>query len=239
MPDGFLTEIGMMRGLTAFLFGICILMGCGQKSELAIVGNTDGMMLREKPSAKEAKVGYAPYNSSVKILGKDGPEETIYGVKARWYKVEYDGKKGWMFSGFLRLQDSTAVADAKPQKMQRPTREPESQDQRKIRSGQNGAKQSGNGYSLACYMADAQSCTYREGRYTPEQEMTFSSACSAKNGVVKPACPTNATFACVFPNTTEYLYITEFAGATAYSRSSKLDFIRIQCEQQNGTFHVR
>lgn len=109
--------------MTLWLFSILLLIACRKnESEIAIVGNRDGMLLREKPNAKEAKLAYAPYNSSVKIIDKGGPEETIYGLKARWYKVEYEGKTGWMFSAFLHSKNNSAGASIDPKKMQAKTR---------------------------------------------------------------------------------------------------------------------
>lgn len=59
-----------------------------------------GINLRIEPNSNAAIIILIPYNESVKIISDDGPFETISGKYAKWIKVEYRRKTGWIWSGF-------------------------------------------------------------------------------------------------------------------------------------------
>jgi hypothetical protein len=82
-------------------------------TELAIVNEPDGMRFRESPSVTGTKIGYAPYKSVITILQKDGPNATIHGITAKWYKIEFQGKVGWMFSAFLKPASAATSSAAR------------------------------------------------------------------------------------------------------------------------------
>lgn len=45
-----------------------------------------------------------PYNELVDLIDKNGDSETIDGQTANWYKVDYKGTTGWLWSGYLEAQ---------------------------------------------------------------------------------------------------------------------------------------
>ena len=75
----------------------------------AIVISKSGLVLREKQGRTSQKMLTIPYESAVKLVaahtGGRGSFETIYGIGSNWYKVNYKGKIGWVFGGFLKRKN--------------------------------------------------------------------------------------------------------------------------------------
>ncbi len=44
-----------------------------------------------------------PNRAKIKMLGLNGPEETLHGVKSRWFRIEYQEAVGWMIGGFVKM----------------------------------------------------------------------------------------------------------------------------------------
>jgi hypothetical protein len=63
-----------------------------------------GLNLRDRPSSSGGVVLTIGYNETVGILDENGLSETINGKTANWYKVDYKGTTGWLWSGYLRKQ---------------------------------------------------------------------------------------------------------------------------------------
>lgn len=63
--------------------------------------STNGLNLRDTPNSNGAVLAKIPYNETVGIVDKNGTSETISGQTANWYKVEYNGTTGWIWSGYL------------------------------------------------------------------------------------------------------------------------------------------
>jgi hypothetical protein len=61
-----------------------------------------GVPISQEPGTNQTEVGFVPFKGVVTVLAADGPQATLHGVTAKWYKVKYQGKIGWMFSGFLQ-----------------------------------------------------------------------------------------------------------------------------------------
>ena len=83
------------------------------KKTIGIVKSKDGMNLRESAGTGSRQIGYMPYLSQLAILDMNGPEEVLYGISSRWYKIEYAEIKGWVFGGFIEI----VVNDAKNEKV--------------------------------------------------------------------------------------------------------------------------
>lgn len=62
-----------------------------------------GLTMREQPGTSGKAVVIIPDGSTVKIIDKGSTEETISGKTGFWYKVDWNGKRGWVFGGFLAL----------------------------------------------------------------------------------------------------------------------------------------
>jgi hypothetical protein len=60
-----------------------------------------GLILREKPDTKSNKLGLIRYNSIVKVTRVTKYQEKISGLHNKWVQIQYNGKSGYIFSGFL------------------------------------------------------------------------------------------------------------------------------------------
>lgn len=73
-----------------------------QKS--AVVISTVGLNLRDEPNSNAKVISTVPYNTTVNIIDISGRSETIQRRTANWYKVDYNGTTGWLWSGYLRTE---------------------------------------------------------------------------------------------------------------------------------------
>lgn len=61
--------------------------------------------MRSAPDLKSDKVGLALIGEPLKILNRESKTEELYGIKANWYKVEWQGKVCYIWGGlFGRLE---------------------------------------------------------------------------------------------------------------------------------------
>lgn len=60
-----------------------------------------GLRMRDAPELGANKLGVIPFNQPVTLLEESGEEQTIAGATGRWSKVDWKGKVGWVFGGFL------------------------------------------------------------------------------------------------------------------------------------------
>ncbi len=72
--------------------------------QTARIAAAKGLNLRDQPSSTGAVLLTVPYNETVGIIDKTGNSETISGRTANWYKVDYKGTVGWLWSGYLQVQ---------------------------------------------------------------------------------------------------------------------------------------
>ncbi|MCB1189712.1 MAG: SH3 domain-containing protein [Leptospiraceae bacterium] len=72
------------------------------------VNAKSGLVMRERPGQNYKKIAIIPYDSKVMILDHTGPNDEFEGIKGSWVKVDYNGKQGWVFSGFLKTDTLTA-----------------------------------------------------------------------------------------------------------------------------------
>jgi hypothetical protein len=69
----------------------------------AKVSADKGLTMREEAGVSAKAIVVIPNGSTVKILKKGDTEEKIGEKTAPWYQVDWNGKKGWVFGGFLVL----------------------------------------------------------------------------------------------------------------------------------------
>lgn len=73
------------------------------KSATARIISTKGLNLRNRPNSTATVLLTVPHNERVLILDMDGISETVSGKTANWYKVDYNGTIGWVWSGYLKI----------------------------------------------------------------------------------------------------------------------------------------
>jgi uncharacterized protein YgiM (DUF1202 family) len=77
--------------------------GSDDSSETAKVTADKGLTMREEPGVSSKAIVVIPNGSDVKIIQKGDKEETIGDKTSPWFQVEWNGKKGWVFGGFLSI----------------------------------------------------------------------------------------------------------------------------------------
>ncbi|MCC9169171.1 SH3 domain-containing protein, partial [Pontibacter harenae] len=58
--------------------------------------------LRLEPENNSPILTTIPATAYLEVIDENGPEQTISGKKAKWFKVNYDGKTGWAWGGLIK-----------------------------------------------------------------------------------------------------------------------------------------
>lgn len=80
--------------------------------------------VRNEPLPDAALVTMLRAGSIVEIVTSSSNEETIEGKTDRWYQIQYQGRRGWVFGSYLQIFDSldkarnAAKAGPKPDETQ-------------------------------------------------------------------------------------------------------------------------
>jgi len=77
--------------------------GNGGAAGEATVQAAAGLTMRDQPGTSGKSITVIPDGANVKIIEKGTAEETIAGKTSVWYKIEWNGNRGWVFGGFLAL----------------------------------------------------------------------------------------------------------------------------------------
>lgn len=70
------------------------------------------LRVREKPDSRSPVLQHIRQGAVVEVIGTSDREDEIEGQQDYWYRINYDGLKGWVFGAYLILSDSRAAADA-------------------------------------------------------------------------------------------------------------------------------
>jgi hypothetical protein len=70
------------------------------------------LRVREQPDSHSTVLQHIRQGVVVEVIGKSDREDEIEGQLDYWFRVNYDGLKGWVFGPYLALADSRAEADA-------------------------------------------------------------------------------------------------------------------------------
>jgi curved DNA-binding protein CbpA len=65
-----------------------------------------GLNLRKHHNTNADIVAKIPSGKTLSIVKANGPEQTLYGRTAKWFKVRYEDDKGWCWSGGLKRTDN-------------------------------------------------------------------------------------------------------------------------------------
>jgi len=71
-----------------------------QVQEVRYVAASDGLRLRATPDLKGEKITTIGNGAKVKVI-EQGAIVEIDGLKSNWYRIEFAGKQGWVFGGYL------------------------------------------------------------------------------------------------------------------------------------------
>lgn len=99
-----------------------------------------GLRMRDKPDLSGRKLDIIPYGDPVLLLEESGAEKLIAGRKGRWSKVDWKGRTGWVFGGFL----SNAPVKSEKKTVDNGNNEKESASKSQLNSGLLNAAKVGN-----------------------------------------------------------------------------------------------
>ena len=60
-----------------------------------------GLVVRSEPSLTGKKIGLLEYNTNIKVKKITDETLVVSGIKNKWVEIKNNGKKGYVFSGFL------------------------------------------------------------------------------------------------------------------------------------------
>jgi uncharacterized protein YgiM (DUF1202 family) len=69
------------------------------------------LRMRQEPSSKSIVLSHVRMGSLVEVLTKWDKEDTVENETAYWYRVDYQGLKGWVFSSYIEIFDSRSKAE--------------------------------------------------------------------------------------------------------------------------------
>jgi|JI10StandDraft_1071094.scaffolds.fasta_scaffold14280_9 hypothetical protein len=70
------------------------------------VDTPKGINLREEPNQKSKTIDFLPFDTMGEVLKWNEKEETIQNKKGFWIQINFNKRKGWVFSGFLTIDKS-------------------------------------------------------------------------------------------------------------------------------------
>lgn len=76
------------------------------------------LRVREQPDSRSTVLQHIRQGVVVEVIGKSDREDEIEGLVDYWYRINYDGLKGWVFGPYLTLCDSRAAAEAEATRLQ-------------------------------------------------------------------------------------------------------------------------
>ena len=69
------------------------------------------LRVREEPSGQATVLSHIRMGAVMEVLTRADKEETVENESAFWYRIDYQGLKGWVFGSYIVLFDSRSKAD--------------------------------------------------------------------------------------------------------------------------------
>jgi uncharacterized protein YgiM (DUF1202 family) len=69
------------------------------------------LRVRQEPSNQSVVLSHVRMGSLVEVLTKSDKEDTVENETAWWYRIDYQGLKGWVFSSYIEIFDSRSKAE--------------------------------------------------------------------------------------------------------------------------------
>ena len=70
------------------------------------------LRVRDQPSGQSTVLAHVRMGAVVEVISKSDKEDTIENEVSFWYRVNYEGLKGWVFGSYISIFDSRGKADA-------------------------------------------------------------------------------------------------------------------------------
>jgi uncharacterized protein YgiM (DUF1202 family) len=69
------------------------------------------LRVREEPTNQSVVLSHIRMGAVIEVLTKSDKEETVENEPAFWYRIDYQGLKGWVFGTYIEIFDSRSKAD--------------------------------------------------------------------------------------------------------------------------------
>lgn len=76
------------------------------------------LRVREQADTRSTVLQHIRQGVVVEVIGKSDREDEIEGQLDYWYRINYDGLKGWVFGPYLILCDSRTAAEVEAARLQ-------------------------------------------------------------------------------------------------------------------------
>jgi uncharacterized protein YgiM (DUF1202 family) len=69
------------------------------------------LRVRQEPSNQATVLSHIRLGAIVEVLTKSDKEESLENESGFWYRIDYQGLKGWVFGTYIEIFDSRAKAE--------------------------------------------------------------------------------------------------------------------------------
>ena len=69
------------------------------------------LRVRQDPSNQATVLSHIRLGAIVEVLTKSDKEDSVENESAFWYRVDYQGLKGWVFGSYIEIFDSRSKAE--------------------------------------------------------------------------------------------------------------------------------
>ena len=76
------------------------------------------LRVRQEPSSRSEVLQHIRMGVVVEVIARSDREDEIEGQTDYWYRINYEGLKGWVFGIYLAVRDSRASAEAEAARLQ-------------------------------------------------------------------------------------------------------------------------
>ena len=70
------------------------------------------LRVRDQPSGQATVLAHVRMGAIVEVISKSDKEDTVESETSYWYRVNYEGLKGWVFGSYISIFDTRTKADA-------------------------------------------------------------------------------------------------------------------------------
>jgi len=113
---------GLLGALTLTALGACGRSGSSERVTLPptpvlsihstwAVVKSPLLRVREGPSSQATVLSHIRMGAVMEVLTRADKEDTVENESAFWYRIDYQGLKGWVFGSYIELFESRAKAD--------------------------------------------------------------------------------------------------------------------------------
>jgi hypothetical protein len=69
------------------------------------------LRVRDSSSSQGTVLSHIRLGAVMEVMTRSDKEDTVENESAYWYRIDYQGLKGWVFGSYIELFDSRSKAD--------------------------------------------------------------------------------------------------------------------------------